>query len=115
MAVACFEDNPVTRCKSPLKIAEYLASGKPIVASDVGEVRDMVGEAGILVEAGNARQLAEKIIFILSDKRLGEELGIKARKRAEDIYNWRISAQTLLNAYERALQNGDNFHHARRV
>ncbi|TAM43130.1 glycosyltransferase, partial [bacterium] len=48
VAVACFEDNSATCCKSPLKIAEYLASGKPMVASKVGEVESMVGEAGIL-------------------------------------------------------------------
>ena len=37
VAVACFEDTKQTRAKSPLKMVEYLASGKAIVASKVGE------------------------------------------------------------------------------
>ena len=105
IAVACFEENAVTRCKSPLKIAEYLASGKPIVASDVGEVESMVGRAGILVKAGEAAPLAEKIEFLLSDKSLREELGKEARKRAENIYNWEKSSEALLEAYQTALRH----------
>ncbi|TBR15283.1 glycosyltransferase WbuB [bacterium] len=103
IAIACFEDNNVTRCKSPLKIAEYLASGKPIIASKVGEVGQMVAGAGILVEPGRSYPLAESIIFLLSNKLLQEEMGRKARERAEKIYNWKTSAETLLHAYDAAL------------
>ena len=103
IGVACFEDNDVTRCKSPLKIAEYLASGKPVVASNVGEVERMVDGAGILVKPGQAVPLAEKIELLLSDKNLREELGREARRRAENIYNWEKSSEALLMAYRRAL------------
>ncbi len=99
IAVACFEDNDVTRCKSPLKIAEYLASGKPIIASKVGEVERMIGDAGILVEPGRSYPLADKIVFLLSNKSLQEEMGRKAREKAEKTYNWEASAETLLHAY----------------
>jgi glycosyltransferase involved in cell wall biosynthesis len=102
VAVACFEDNEVTRCKSPLKIAEYLACGKPIVASRVGEVSNMVGDAGFLVEPGKHLPLAEKIAVLLKNAPLRESMGKKARKRAEDTYNWRSSSRTLLNAYNHA-------------
>jgi len=105
VAVACFEDNLVTRCKSPLKIAEYLACGKPIVASNVGEVQNMLGNAGMLVEPGKSGPLAEKIEFLLSDGILRERLGKEARKQAEDIYNWGKSSESLLRAYEIALNN----------
>ncbi len=100
VAVACFEDNLVTRCKSPLKIAEYLACGKAIVASRVGEVEKMVGDAGILVDPGQSKPLAEGILSLLIDDRLRIKLGEKARTRAEEVYNWKNSANTLLKAYE---------------
>ena len=106
VAVACFADNIMTRCKSPLKVAEYLASGKAIVASRVGEVEEMVGDAGILVAPGKAVPLAESVSLLLSDKHLREDLGKKARARAEEIYNWRVSSATLLDAYQQALNNG---------
>jgi glycosyltransferase involved in cell wall biosynthesis len=104
VAVACFEDNEVTRCKSPLKIVEYLASGKPVVASRVGEVERMIGDAGMLVEAGKAEPLADAIIALLFSRELSINLGIKARQRAEKIYNWKASTETLLRAYQCAMQ-----------
>ena len=65
ICVACFEDNGITRSKSPLKIVEYMACGKPVVASDVGEVKGMLGDAGILVPPGDAKALAEGIERLL--------------------------------------------------
>ncbi|HDH96543.1 MAG TPA: glycosyltransferase, partial [Proteobacteria bacterium] len=63
VAVACFEDTEQTRCKSPLKVVEYLAMGKAIVATKMGEVVKMLngGECGILVEPGNVEELANGI------------------------------------------------------
>ncbi len=103
VCVACFEDNDITRCKSPLKIAEYLASGKAIVASNVGEVRNMVGGAGILTEAGNSVDLAGPIIKVLKDEALRIQMGLRARERSLRKYNWRVSAENLLKAYDMAL------------
>ncbi len=99
VCVACFESNDVTACKSPLKIVEYLASGKAIVASNVGEVAAMLGDAGVLVEAGNSDALAKGITRVLADKNLREALEKKARIRAEQEYNWRVTADSLLKAY----------------
>lgn len=102
VAVACFEDTEVTRCKSPLKIAEYLACGKPIVASMVGEVGRMVGDAGELVPPGDPRALADKIGYLLREPQLRRQLGEKARRRSTEVYNWKVSARTLLSAYMKA-------------
>lgn len=101
VCVAPFRDTEVTRCKSPLKIVEYLASGKAIVASNVGEVRKMVGGAGILVEPGNFPALADGILRFLNDKALRANLGRFARGRAEEIYNWHHTAHSLLSAYQK--------------
>jgi glycosyltransferase involved in cell wall biosynthesis len=102
ICVASFEDNPITRCKSPLKVAEYLASGKAIVASDVGEIRSMVGEAGLLVSPGNSSELAAGIIKLCKNKSLRTIMAINARKIAERKYNWKYSADNLEKAYKYA-------------
>jgi glycosyltransferase involved in cell wall biosynthesis/MoaA/NifB/PqqE/SkfB family radical SAM enzyme len=104
VAVACFEDTPQTRTKSPLKICEYLAAGKAIVASRVGEVARMIDDAGILVEPGNARQLADGVERVLASPELRREMGVKARRRAELKYNWGVTAENLLLAYETGLR-----------
>ncbi len=103
ICVACFEDNDITRCKSPLKIAEYLAMGKAIVASNVGEVRRMVGGVGVLVEAGDHFALANGIIKVLEDSGLKDNLERFARRRAQARYNWAATADNLLLAYTKAI------------
>ena len=100
VAVACFEDNDLTRSKSPLKIVEYMASGKAIVASDVGEVPIMLDGCGMLTEPGNVYSLANGIIRFLEDEKLRKECERKARKRAEKEYKWEVTADNLLRAYE---------------
>lgn len=99
VAVACFEDNKQTRTKSPLKIVEYLASGKAIVASDVGEARNMINGCGILAAPGDAGSLAQGIETLLKDPQLRTELGQKARRRAIEKYNWAVTASNLIQAY----------------
>ncbi len=104
VCVAPFSDTEVTRCKSPLKIAEYLAGGKAIVASNVGEVRKMVGGAGILVAPGDQRGLADQITRLLGDKILRKNLGEFARRRAESRYNWAYTTNSLLSAYQKIMK-----------
>jgi glycosyltransferase involved in cell wall biosynthesis/MoaA/NifB/PqqE/SkfB family radical SAM enzyme len=99
VVVACFADTPQVRCKSPLKICEYLAAGKAIVASDVGEVTRMVGDAGVLTKANDVVSLADGVCRLLDDPALRVELGLRARRRAEDEYNWGVTAENLLRAY----------------
>lgn len=103
ICVACFEKNDITLCKSPLKIVEYLASGKAIVASNVGEVRNMVGGVGILTVPGDVNSLAKGILTLLVNKKLREALGNYARHRAEKKYNWSVTSENLLSAYQIAL------------
>jgi len=108
ICVACFEDNAITRCKSPLKIAEYLACAKAIVASNVGEVRNMAGGVGVLTEPGNVSSLSEGIKSLLDNKALRDRLGHYARLRAERKYNWLVTADNILSAYTEAIRaNGD--------
>ena len=105
VAVACFEDNDITRSKSPLKIVEYMAAGKAIVASNVGEVPRMLDGSGILTEPGNVYSLAKGIINFLEDEKLRRGCEIKARKRAEKEYKWEVTADNLLKAYYLAIKN----------
>jgi len=101
ICVASFKDTEVTRCKSPLKIVEYLASGKPIVSSDIREARRMVEGAGVLVRPDDSHSLADGMMKLLKDKDLREDLGRFAREKAEKEYNWPRTASSLITAYEK--------------
>ncbi|MFH1519730.1 MAG: glycosyltransferase family 4 protein [Candidatus Omnitrophota bacterium] len=104
ICVAPFKETEVSRCKSPLKVVEYLASGKPIVVSLVGEVRNMAGGCAVLTEEGNFHSLAGGILRLLGDRILRKRLAKGARARVEDKYNWYYTADSLLCAYEKILK-----------
>jgi len=106
ICVATFARNETTVCKSPLKIVEYLAAGRPIVASDVGEVPKMVGDAGIVVKPDDPVAIAEAISCLLGDDKLRARLSLLARRRAEDVYNWDATARNMLAAFSKALELG---------
>ncbi len=108
VVVATFENNSQVQCKSPLKVIEYMSSGKAIVASNVGEVPNMIGDCGLLVAPDNSEEVAEKVSLLLDDENLRKKLGKNARQRAERMYSWKNSAQTLVKAYYKALK----YHHA---
>ena len=101
VAVACFEDTPQTRTKSPLKVCEYMAAGRAIVGSDVGEVREMLdqGNAGILVRPGDPLALAQGVTRVLSDPEWKANMQYNARLQAENRYNWTTTAESLIKAY----------------
>ena len=99
VAVASFEKNKITECKSPLKIVEYLGSGKAIVASNVGEVKRMVGKAGIVVEPGSVIQITNAVLKILEDSKLQKKFEKEARIHAEKNFNWDITAKNILDVY----------------
>jgi glycosyltransferase involved in cell wall biosynthesis len=99
VAVASFELNKITECKSPLKIVEYLGSGKAIVASDVGEVKRMVGKAGIIVKPGNVDAITKAVLKILDDEKLQKKFEKEARKHAEENFNWDLTAKNILDVY----------------
>ena len=79
---------------------ESLASGKAIVASDVGEVRNMLEDAGVIVPPGNADRIAEGIMELAGNDARREAMAVVARRRVEMKYNWRSSAEALEKAYE---------------
>jgi len=75
---------------SPLKIYEYMAAGKAIVATSTGQVAEVIqdGHNGVLVEAGDKDGLAEAIIHLLNDPLERDRLGQRARQRAVEQHSW---------------------------
>lgn len=59
----------------PIKIFEYMATAKPVVASNVGEVPEYIKAAGLIYKEGDTRELAEKIVTLLQNEELSVMLG----------------------------------------
>jgi glycosyltransferase involved in cell wall biosynthesis len=83
---------------SPLKLYEYLAAGLPVVASDLGQIREVIedGVSGLLARPGDAGDLARRLGRLLDAPREREALGRGARRRAA-AYTWAGNARRILD------------------
>ena len=75
---------------SPTKLFEYMAMGKGIVASNLGQIGYILddGITGRLVEPGNSEQLENGIFELLNNEKLCKKMGLSARKKVIEHYTW---------------------------
>jgi glycosyltransferase involved in cell wall biosynthesis len=79
---------------------EAMAAGKPIVASNIPGLADVVGDAGLLFPAGDAGQLAQRITTLLGDAGLRQRLAHSAQQRART-----FGLEKTLDCYEQLYQD----------
>ena len=86
---------------SPTKIFEYMAMGKGIVASRLGQIGEVLADddTALLVEPGNVPELARAITRLVDSRELRERLGARARKVAVQNHTWTRNAERVLQAY----------------
>ena len=86
-------------------IAEAMALGKPVIATNVGGIRHMLIDnvTGYIVKPDDISSLVEKIDMLLSDGSLRHKMGINARKIAELTYHPEIIAKQTLESYYNVL------------
>lgn len=71
----------------PVKILDYQMAGLPIIASDVGHVRNLIepGAGGVLVPPGDVEALAAALVELATDPDLRQDLGAAGRRSAQHI------------------------------
>jgi len=81
---------------SPIKLFEFLAAGKIILASDLPSLRKYLNEKNaVFFEPGNSRDLADKFKFILENKNLAERLSNQALNDSKN-YSWLKRAENII-------------------
>ena len=88
---------------SPTKLFEYMAMGKGIVASNLGQIGDVLthNETALLVEPGNAKELSDAIQKLANDAVLLSRLGKAARAAAVAKHTWRQNAARVLDEWKK--------------
>lgn len=85
-----------------LVIAEGMASSRPVVATRVGGIPELVvdGETGYLVDRDDADALADRISQLVDDTQLRESLGRAGRQVCEELFDQRQHASRLIEQYQ---------------
>ncbi|MEW6125508.1 MAG: glycosyltransferase [Acidobacteriota bacterium] len=93
---------------SPTKLFEYLAMEKPVVASRLGQIAEVIQNQtnGLLVEPGNVNELTQAIERLAGDEGLRKRLGEAARQTVIQKFTWKQNAARVFNAVY-GLQLGD--------
>jgi len=86
---------------SPTKLFEYMATGKAIVASRLGQIGEVLvdNETALLVEPGSAQELADAILRLSGSRDLRARLGAAARQAAIERHTWKQNAQRVIDEY----------------
>jgi glycosyltransferase involved in cell wall biosynthesis len=89
----------------PISILEAMAAGLPVVASDVGGVRELVadGVTGLLVPAADTDALAAALERLLADPGLRRRMGAAGHERARERFDLSAHRRSHLELYERQL------------
>lgn len=87
---------------SPLSVMEYMQSAKPVVATRVGGLPDLVhdGVNGLLVEPHNAIDLAEAIVTLLRDPALARQMGRRGREMQKSEFSIEATTRRVEDLYE---------------
>lgn len=89
-----------------LPAVEAMASGTPLVASDVAALPEVVGRdgsCGVLVPPGEPSALADAIDTLMRDPDRRAAMGLAARARAEERFSWMATAAQTVEVYRRAI------------
>jgi glycosyltransferase involved in cell wall biosynthesis len=91
---------------SPLKLFDYMACGKPIVASALGQISTVIddGKDGLLT-TNDIHDIYDKILLCLEHNDKAQEIGRSARQKVVSYYNWERAAKSTIELFT-ALMRG---------
>lgn len=96
--------NPFNDRSTMIKMLEYMALERPIVAFDLPEHRVSAGEAALYAQPNDERDFAEKIATLMNDPDLRRQMGAIGRQRIDEQLAWPFQANMLVAAYARLLR-----------
>jgi len=91
---------------SPLKVKEYMACGKPVIATRNSEYDFEIiekADAGVLVKPGDKEEVANAILRLLSNSNLSKEMGLRGRNLVVEKYSWMSTAKKVIENCKKSL------------
>ena len=98
-------DRNVTQGACPIKLLEYMAAGRPLLAPNMPIVRELIREDvdALLFSPNDPADLARQVVTLLDDFELSQRLAESASERALTKFTWRESQKKLVKVYEKLI------------
>lgn len=87
-----------------IPIIEAMASGCPVITSNTSSLKEIAGNAAVLVEPNDTNAINKAIVEIITNKKKREELRIKGKKQAKN-FSWQTMAEKTKEVYSVVLKN----------
>jgi glycosyltransferase involved in cell wall biosynthesis len=102
-------DTGANRGRWPLKFNDYLTVGRPVMATDVGDLREVIRENQVgLTSENNPFDFAQKSLDLMLNVPLRETMGRQARQAAETVFSWEKMTLDLESFYFEILSSQKN-------
>jgi glycosyltransferase involved in cell wall biosynthesis len=86
----------------PAKVFDAMAMGKPLIATEVSDIPEVVGDSGYLVAPDDPRALARAIDLVFADPALAARKGTLARQRCVELFDRGVMAKQIADVIESA-------------
>jgi glycosyltransferase involved in cell wall biosynthesis len=105
IAFMLYENDPLYRNITPTKLYEAMAQGIPVIATAVGDVRDIVEKSrcGYIVDIKKPDDIVEKMRILMADARQRRKMGERGYNHARKEYRWEIMEKRILQIYRALL------------
>lgn len=88
-------DDPTANAQFPLKLTDGMSMAKPIISTRVGDIPEILGDRGYLVNPNSPEQIAQTIQYIFENLEEAKEKGEKARQKCMKNYSIEAMASTI--------------------
>jgi glycosyltransferase involved in cell wall biosynthesis len=95
------KDNPISRAQIPAKVFEAMAMVKPIIATAVSDLPEILEDCGIITRPGDIEALARNIQYILENPPIAHMLGVRAREKCIESYSFEAMKRILMPVFHR--------------
>lgn len=85
-------------------IAEAMAAGNAVIASDIPAHKEVLGDSGIYVEIENPAQIRNQLQRLIDDETLRKDLQRQARERVVEQFSWPVVAEQFINCYKNTIE-----------
>ena len=101
-------DSAFANAGFPFKLGEYLATGKPVVASNIKDVGFYLKdrESAILVEPGSVDSIIEALEYLISHPHQAQEMGLRGKEVAQMHFEMHLLTKRIIPFLEKLSQTG---------